>query len=251
MPHPSRPASPGDTAALWFSPPTSEGTRRPQLTRERLVGEALDLIVANGCAAFSMRALATQLGVVPGALYRHVRSKEQLYDLVLDGVLAEVDTRADPALGWAAQVTGLAQQLRSALEQHPGIAEMLKARNPVSPHALAMVEAFLAALQAAGLAERQTARAFRLIYDYTVGFALGDPTSPGQRLIQDAAARGELHAFLRALPPDRFPLTAALGEHVWAADCDEQFTAGLATLIAGLQRPTAATPGRSRRAPGA
>jgi hypothetical protein len=32
---------------------------------------------------------------------------------------------------------------------------MLKARNPVSPHALAMVEAFLAALQASGLAERQ------------------------------------------------------------------------------------------------
>jgi hypothetical protein len=68
-----------------------------------------------------------------------------------------------------------------------------------------MVEAFLAALQASGLAERHTARAFRLIYDYTVGFALGDPTSPGQRLIQDAAARGELHAFLRSLPLTAFP----------------------------------------------
>ena len=85
-------------------------------------------------------------------------------------------------------------------------------------------------------ADRQTARAFRLIYDYTVGFALADPTSPGQQLVQDTAARGELHAFLRSLPPDRFPLTAALGEHVWAADCDEQFSTGLATLITGLQR---------------
>jgi TetR/AcrR family tetracycline transcriptional repressor len=251
MSHPSGPAGAGDTAALWFSPPASEGTRRPQLTRERLVREALDFIVANGCDAFSMRALATQLGVVPGALYRHVRSKEQLYDLVLDGVLAEVDTGADPALGWPAQVTALAQRLRSVLEQHPGIAAMLKARTPVSPHALAMAEAFLAALQAAGLADRQTARAFRLIYDYTVGFALSDPTSPGQQLIQDAVARGELHAFLRSLPPDRFPLTAALGEHVWAADCDEQFSAGLAILIAGLQRRAAAAAVRSRRAPGA
>jgi TetR/AcrR family transcriptional regulator, tetracycline repressor protein len=250
MSHASRPASADDTAALWFSPPASEGTRRPQLTQERLVSEALALIVANGCAAFSMRALATQLGVVPGALYRHVRSKEQLYDLVLDGVLAEVDTAADPALGWPAQIIFLAQRLRSALEQHPGIAEMLKARNPVSPHALAMTEAFLAALQASGLAGRQTARAYRLIYDYTVGFALSDPTSPGQRLIQDSATRRELHAFLRSLPPDRFPLTAALGEHVWAADCDEQFTAGLATLIAGLQGTTGAAPARSRRARG-
>jgi TetR/AcrR family tetracycline transcriptional repressor len=236
MSHPSLPPSAGDTAALWFSPPASEGARRPQLTRERLVREALGLIVANGCAAFSMRALATQLSVAPGALYRHVRSKEQLYDLVLDAVLAEVDTGADPALGWPAQVTSLAQRLRSVLEQHPGIAGMLRARNPVSPHALAVTEAFLAALQAAGLADRQTARAFRLIYDYTVGFALADPTSPGQQLVQDTAARGELHAFLRSLPPDRFPLTAALGEHVWAADCDEQFSTGLATLITGLRR---------------
>ena len=42
-----------------------------------------------------MRALATRLGVVPAALYRHVTSKEQLYDLILDGVLAEVDCQAE------------------------------------------------------------------------------------------------------------------------------------------------------------
>jgi len=28
--------------------------------------------------------------VVPGALYRHVRGKDQLHDLVVDGMLAEV-----------------------------------------------------------------------------------------------------------------------------------------------------------------
>jgi hypothetical protein len=43
-------------------------------------------------------------GMVPGAVYRHVRSKEQLLDLVLDGVLAEADTRADPALSWTVQI---------------------------------------------------------------------------------------------------------------------------------------------------
>jgi hypothetical protein len=35
--------------------------------------------------------------VVPGALYRPVRNKEQLQDLVLDGVLAEVDCDLDPS----------------------------------------------------------------------------------------------------------------------------------------------------------
>jgi hypothetical protein len=42
-----------------------------------------------------------------------------------------------------------------------------------------LAEAFLALLHAAGLPGRQAALAFRLIYDYTLGFALADPASPG------------------------------------------------------------------------
>jgi TetR/AcrR family tetracycline transcriptional repressor len=230
-----QPADGTAAATLWFSPPTARGKRRRQLTRERVAAEALALIGADGVAALSMRALAARLGVVPGALYRHVRSKEQLYDLVLDGVLGEVGTRGDPALTWSEQVVTLALQLRTVLEDHPGIAGLLKARDPISPNSIALAEAFLAPLDAAGLPERQTAQAFRLIYDYTLGFALGDRSSPGEQLIRDSATRDELHAFLRALPPDQYPAVAGLGEHIWTADRDEQFSAGLATIIAGLQ----------------
>jgi AcrR family transcriptional regulator len=91
-----------------------------------------------------MRALATRLGVVPAALYRHVRSKEQLRDLVVDGVLAEVDCQADHALAWAEQVKVLAHRLRTVLEDHPVIAGLLKTRDPLGPHSLALAEAFLA-----------------------------------------------------------------------------------------------------------
>ncbi len=158
-----------------------------------------------------MRALAARLGVVPGALYRHVRSKEQLYDLVLDAVLGEVDCRADPAAPWAAQVTALAHRLRAVLENHPGIAALLKTRDPLSPASLALAEAFLAPLLAAGLPGRHAALAFRLIYDYTLGFALADPTSPAEQRLRDTATREQLHAFLRALPADRFPALSAYG----------------------------------------
>ena len=78
---------------LWFSPPDGDHRPRRALTRERVVAEALAIIGAGGVDALGMRALAARLGVVPGALYRHVRSKEQLCDLVVDGVLAEVDCR--------------------------------------------------------------------------------------------------------------------------------------------------------------
>src|SRR4249920_635233 len=109
------------TNPLWFAPPAGEETRRRvALTRERVLAEALTLISADGVDALSMRALATRLGVVPGALYRHVRSKEQLQDLILDGVLAEVDCHLDHSLTWTEQVTVLAQRLRTVLEDHPG-----------------------------------------------------------------------------------------------------------------------------------
>src|SRR5246127_762970 len=187
-----------DPRSLWFIPPDDGEISRPTLTRERVVAEALTVISTDGAQALSMRGLARRLGVVPGALYRHVRSKEQLYDLVLDAVLAEVDCRADPAAPSTAQVAALARRLRAVLEDHPGIAALLKARDPVSPASLAVAEAFLAPLHAAGLPARQAAWAFRLIYDYTLGFALSDRTSPGEQRVQDTATRAELHAFLRS-----------------------------------------------------
>jgi AcrR family transcriptional regulator len=230
-------ASGGGTGGqpLWFTPPDGEENRRRTLTRERVVAEALTLISTGGAGALSMRALATRLGVVPGALYRHVRSKEQLHDLILDGVLAEVDCRADPSVTWAGQVTVLAQRLRVVLENHPGIAGLLKARDPLSPHSLALAEAFLSPLHAAGMPGPEAALAYRLVYDYTLGFALADRTSASEQRIQDAATRRDLHAFLRSLPADRFPTLTTLGENVWADNRDQRFNASLHILINGLR----------------
>jgi len=228
-------AEDADTRSLWFNLPDDGETNRRALTRERVVAEALAVISTDGAEALSMRALARRLGVVPGALYRHVRSKEQLYDLILDAVLAEVDCRTDPALPWTAQVAMLAHRLRAVLENHSGVAALLKTRDPISPASLALAEAFLAPLHAAGLPDRQAAWAFRLIYDYTLGFALSDPTSPGEQRVQDTATRRELHDFLRSLPASRFPTLTALGAYAWADDRDQRFTASLETLISGLQ----------------
>jgi hypothetical protein len=166
----------------------------------------------------------------------------------VDGVLAEVDSQAGHALPWTGRVTMLARALRTALEDHPGIAALLKTRDPLGPHSLALAEAFLTALQDAGLPRRETALAFSLVYDYTLGFALSDRTTINERRVQDAATRRQLHAFFRSLPADRFPALTTLGEYVWADNRDERFTAGLGTLLAGLQaarpRPKSRPPGR-------
>jgi AcrR family transcriptional regulator len=257
------PATDGRSRSLWFNAPMNDQDRRPQLTREHVVAEALAVIAQQGVQALTMRTLAARLGVVPGALYHHVRNKEQLQDLVLDGVLAEVDDHVDPALAWTERIKLLAHRLRAVLEQHPGVAGVLKTRDPLGPHSLTLAEAFLSPLQAAGFPGREAGLAFFLLVDYTVGFAVSSPpTSVNEQRVRDTAIRAQLHEFFRSLPPERFPALVALGEHVWRDNRDERFTAGLDVLVDGLEharssphhrrsggRPTTTTgttPGRQR-----
>jgi AcrR family transcriptional regulator len=89
-------ATDGGSRSPWFDPPTDDQDSRPRLTRERVVAEALAVIAEDGVHALTMRSLAARLGVVPAAVYRHVRSKQQLQDLLLDGVLAEIEFDLDP-----------------------------------------------------------------------------------------------------------------------------------------------------------
>ena len=230
------PATDGGSRSLWFSPPIDDPDRRPQLTRQRIVTEALTVIAEDGVQALTMRSLAARLGVVPGALYHHVGNKQQLQDLLLDGVLAEVDFHTDPSLAWTEQLKILAHRLRQVLEAHPGVAGILKTRDPLGPHSLALAEAFLSPLQTAGFADREAGLAFFLLVDYTIGFAVSSPrTSVNEQRVRDPAIRTQLHEFFRSLPPDRFPALVALGEHVWVDNRDERFTAGLQVLVDGLE----------------
>jgi AcrR family transcriptional regulator len=230
------PATDGRSRSLWFDAPIDDTDRRPQLTRQRVVAEALAVIAQDGVQAMSMRALAARLGVVPGALYHHFGNKQQLQDLVLDGVLAEVDFHTDPSLAWTEQLKILATRLRQVLEAHPGVAGILKTRDPLGPHSLALAEAFLRPLQAAGFADREAGLAFFLLVDYTIGFAVSSPrTSVNEQRVRDTAIRTQLHEFFRSLPPDRFPALVALGEHVWVDNRDQRFTAGLQVLVDGLE----------------
>jgi AcrR family transcriptional regulator len=241
-------ATDGETPSLWFNAPTDHQDRRPQLTRERVVAEALAVIAENGVQALTMRSLAARLGVVPGALYHHVRNKEQLQDLLLDGVLSEIDFDLEPSLPWTEQLKVLAHRLRAVLEDHPGVAGILKTRDPLGPHSLALAEAFLSPLQTAGFADRQAGLAFFLLVDYTIGFAVSSPTSVNEQRVRDPATRAQLHQFFRSLPPGRFPTLAALGEHIWLDNRDERFTAGLDVLVDGLEH---ARSSRTRPALGA
>ena len=153
-----------------------------------------------------------------------------------------MDVDLDPSMPWAEQLKIVAHRLRQVLEDHPGVAGILKTRDPLGPHSLALAEAFLSPLQKAGFGDREAGLAFFLLLDYTIGFAVSSPaTSVNEQRVGDAAIRAQLHEFFRSLPADRFPALVALGEHVWVDNRDERFTAGLQVLLDGLEHARSAT----------
>jgi len=67
-----------------------EAERQQGLTRERLVGAALDLIGEEGLEGLSMRALADRLQVKAASLYWHVRDRRELLELLAESILDTV-----------------------------------------------------------------------------------------------------------------------------------------------------------------
>jgi AcrR family transcriptional regulator len=64
---------------------------RKPLSRALVLQAAIALADEAGLEAFSMRALAQMLGVVPMALYKHVANKEELLDGMVDVVFSEIE----------------------------------------------------------------------------------------------------------------------------------------------------------------
>lgn len=80
---------PRSPRAVWLrdqGPP-----RKPRLSRERIVIAAVELLDAEGAEGFSMRRLAARLNAGTMSLYAYVETKEDVLDLALDAVMAEIE----------------------------------------------------------------------------------------------------------------------------------------------------------------
>jgi TetR/AcrR family transcriptional regulator, fatty acid metabolism regulator protein len=54
-----------------------------EIRREQIVEAAMSLIAAHGVRSLNMAALARRVGLVPSALYRHFRSKQEILDAAM------------------------------------------------------------------------------------------------------------------------------------------------------------------------
>lgn len=55
-----------------------------EVRQEQIIQAALDLIAAHGLKRLSLGAVARRVGLVPSAIYRHFKNKEEMLDAVLN-----------------------------------------------------------------------------------------------------------------------------------------------------------------------
>ena len=57
-------------------------------TKERILAKALELFSQNGYAGTNIRELTASLGLVKSSMYKHFASKEEIWNALLDGLIA-------------------------------------------------------------------------------------------------------------------------------------------------------------------
>jgi AcrR family transcriptional regulator len=208
-------------------------TRKP-LTRERVLEAALALADEAGLEAFSMRALAQELGVVPMALYKHVANKDELLDGMVDSVFGEIGL--PPAdVDWRSAMRRRAISTREALRRHSWAIGMMESRQP-GPANLRNHNAVMSCLRGAGFPFAMAIHAYSVQDAYIYGFALQErdtgfetPNSAGEAAQRRAATIGALEDY-----PHLAEIVTKLPESGY--DNAVEFAWGLDLILDGLER---------------
>lgn len=129
---------------IWERPEPPSRPALSELSREKIVRAAIALADADGLPAVSLRKVAAALDAGPMRLYGYLSTKEELLDLMVDAVYAELSP-ARPG-DWRTALAHLAHGFRDATRRHPWFAELVGGRPNLGPHALAHTESSLAAL---------------------------------------------------------------------------------------------------------
>lgn len=212
-------------------------SKRPPLTRQRVLRTALEHADAQGLGALSLHKVAAELGVKAMSLYNHVDGKDALLDGMVEVMWAEMPLPA-AGLRWPDALHQLAGDVRRLVLRHPRAAPLLTSRSVMPVRELEVLDAYLTLLRGAGLTEARAAEIVRTLYAYALGSALIEVAwRAGES--GDLVESDEVHRIRRvtqmvpADAPDRL-LRAALA---LCTECDlnAEFDLGTELMLRGLR----------------
>jgi AcrR family transcriptional regulator len=212
-----------------------------QLSRERIITAAIDVIEREGADAVSMRRIAAELGCGVMSLYNHVPNKAALLDDVAERVMSGIEFTAAPGTSWEEQVRAQARAFRAITRRYPRSTMVVVSRPATSATGLRPIENALATLREAGFGGTDAVLIMRAFVGFILGSLLREVgVTPA---LGDARANYAIQVSERlTLDPGEFPQVTSLSAELAHRDPDADFEFGLDLLVHAIGALLPATP---------
>ncbi|MCX5265833.1 TetR/AcrR family transcriptional regulator [Streptomyces sp. NBC_00199] len=226
-----------DHVSVWERLERPAPVPRTTLTPLRIAEVAVGVADAEGLDAVTMRRLATELGVAPMAAYRYVTGKDELLELMVDFVYAELEL-PDGKKGWRATMRSVALRIREVLLAHSWVTRATWCAP--TPNQLAVPEAVLAALDGLGLDADTAMAVYSTLTAYVHGAVDSEVGLTQMLRVRGWSTREEARSGLASqmawlMGTGRFPMYARyIGEARRKDDQQWQFEAGLDSVLDGI-----------------
>ncbi len=228
----------GGQASAGGSEPRGRGRTPPagsraRLSRERVVAAALAVVDRDGLDGLTMRTLGHVLGVDPMAVYHWFPNKLAILQGVVEAILGEIPTDADPRGSWQEWVRVVARDYRRVLLAHPNALPIVSTQPVLTPAGLRVVEVACRPLVAAGFRPTDALALVNDVAAVVIGSVLVQAgVTPGTEPITDEQIRRTYGSLDQA----EFPLVAQAMREAGPRDfdADQQFEDLLDVLIRGL-----------------
>ncbi len=198
------------------------------LTREQIVGTALEIVDRDGLSALSMRRLGAELDVDPMAVYHHIPNKDALLDSIVEAVMAEIDLDGDdPSASPEDRIMYAARAYLDVMLAHVNALPLMLSRGPNTPTAARPVELLIGILRTAGLSPQQAVAGMNAIASAVRGtVAMVGPAGTGP------PSPEELEALTTLFPAEEFPHLSEV--MLCPHDFMHDFEFGVRSLARGL-----------------
>jgi hypothetical protein len=166
-----------------------------------------------------------------------VVNKEDLDELLIGRLCAEVELPEPDPAAWRRQVVDVCVQLRDQYLRYPGISRAAFATAPSNLDTLRVGEGLLAILLAGGVEPQAAAWAIDSLTLYVNGYSLEVSLANARRRRSDDAwvvSREELLSRFAALP-DTFPHTRRHAEELTAGTVHDRFEFTIGLMLDGLK----------------
>jgi AcrR family transcriptional regulator len=212
------------------------GRRVDALSRERIVGAAVDMLDEAGESGLTVRALAARLSTGLGAIYWHVTNKDDLLVAATDAVLTSALATGAAADGPAAAIRAVALGVFDAVDAHPWAGTQLP-RLTSQLTTLKVFERLGRQVRALGVPAEVQFDAASALLNYILGVAgqnaaLARSVPPGT---DRTAILESVSATWAGLDPEEHSFARTVAGRLADHDDRAQFLAGIDLILAGIR----------------